>query len=583
MDLVIFEPQMEIRESEGLALGVGDVEDGNAMLLLGALEQMNEIGLRVLIHRREGFVEEEDSGLGGEGAGEGDALLFTAGEALREAVEEVADAHFGGERFNKGGDGVGRGFLETGGEADLLGNGEGGEERAILGDKADAAIAGRRAGDIAMIDPDASALRKAEPAEDFDERGLARAGAAHENGIGAAGHFEADVLEGEGTGFPGDVVEADHEGVRGEGESLRGEPGVEVLGDEGVVVKMRVGAVDAIDVGELAGAEGLVLVKAPESGEETLTAEDFMQARNAAAEGMGGVEEGGVAVGDLDGEAEEVGRGVGEAAALMKCNRLLSPDGPVAEEAAGDAEFNRSARAGGDAEGSQEIGHDGVIVAGVESDVVAPGLGDGAEDVEGLVAVEGSDLDGDDVVDFDEASPKGIGQRATADAGLEVKADDGEDVGDGATVVDEVVLAGVMERGETEEPGVVAEAVEEGGFLNRLRRGAADAANADDGPGVAVHCLGGEGKHGFEEADAGLADGELGGVDTDRETTGPCGEVVAGERALAALVETAGRGEGQRMGGDGEPGLQRGAEVRDVGGGGGFRIDHPGLRSGWVC
>ena len=44
---------------------------------------------------------------------------------------------------------------------------------------------------------------------------------------------------------------------------LRPQPLVEMLSDECIVVQMRVGSVDTIDLGGLAGAERLVAVQAP--------------------------------------------------------------------------------------------------------------------------------------------------------------------------------------------------------------------------------------------------------------------------------------------------------------------------------
>ena len=41
-------------------------------------------------------------------------------------------------------------------------------------------------------------------------------------------------------------------------------------GDEVVIVQMRVGAMHAIDLSELAGAESFVLVEAPETFEQPL-------------------------------------------------------------------------------------------------------------------------------------------------------------------------------------------------------------------------------------------------------------------------------------------------------------------------
>ena len=102
--------------------------------------------------------------------------------------------------------------MDAEGEADLVGNGHGREEGAVLGDEAEAALAGGDAGDVAVVEPDLAVVRGTEAADDFDERGFAGAGAAHEDGVGGGGDVEGNVLEGEGAGFPGDVLEADHVG-----------------------------------------------------------------------------------------------------------------------------------------------------------------------------------------------------------------------------------------------------------------------------------------------------------------------------------------------------------------------------------
>lgn len=68
---------------------------------------------------------------------------------------------------------------------------------------------------------------------------------------------------------------------------------------------MRIGGIHAVDFFKLAGAEGFVFVEAPEAFKKALAAEDFVEAGDAAVVGVGGVEEGGVAVGDFDAEAEQ--------------------------------------------------------------------------------------------------------------------------------------------------------------------------------------------------------------------------------------------------------------------------------------
>ena len=98
---------------------------------------------------------------------------------------------------------------------------------------------------------------------------------------------------------------------------------------------MRVGAVDAVALLKLTGAEAFVGIEAPKAFEESLTAQDFVEASDATGEAVGGIEEGGVAVGDLDGAGEELRRngrgGISEAAALgMELDGAASPDGPMA-------------------------------------------------------------------------------------------------------------------------------------------------------------------------------------------------------------------------------------------------------------
>jgi hypothetical protein len=59
---------------------VGDEEGGGVEVLEGGVEGASCLGAGVGVEGGEGFVEEEEPGLNGEGAREGDALAFAAGE-----------------------------------------------------------------------------------------------------------------------------------------------------------------------------------------------------------------------------------------------------------------------------------------------------------------------------------------------------------------------------------------------------------------------------------------------------------------------------------------------------------------------
>ena len=79
-------------------------------------------------------------------------------------------------------------------------------------------------------------------------------------------------------------------------------------GDEGIVVQVRVGGIDAVDLLTLARAETFTRVEAPDAFKQSLPPQHLVQARDAAGKVVRRVEEGGVAVGDLSGAPQQFGR-----------------------------------------------------------------------------------------------------------------------------------------------------------------------------------------------------------------------------------------------------------------------------------
>jgi hypothetical protein len=128
-------------------------------------------------------------------------------------------------------------------------------------------------------------------------------------------------------------------------------------------------------------------------------------------------------------------------------------------------------------------------------------------------------------------------------------------------VGDQLVLARTLERGERQQAGMVAEAAGDLGFLHRPRRGPGQARDQDR----RLACPVGGGALGelqHRREQAGLADGELRGVDTDREPAGASVEIVARQRALPARVELAAGVERERMRRDRHAPAQRGEHLR---------------------
>src|SRR5690606_32935564 len=73
-----------VGDKQGFVGDVGDPDDGGAVLLPDVGDFVLQRGAGEGVEGGEGFVEEEDARLGGEGAGDGDALAHAAGEFARE-------------------------------------------------------------------------------------------------------------------------------------------------------------------------------------------------------------------------------------------------------------------------------------------------------------------------------------------------------------------------------------------------------------------------------------------------------------------------------------------------------------------
>ena len=109
------------------------------------------------------------------------------------------------------------------------------------------------------------------------------------------------------------------------------EPALQVLGDEGVVGQVGVLAADAVDLLALPRAQPLVRIEAPDAFEQALAAQHLVAAGDAAAEVVGDVEEGAVAVGDAAVEREQLAStapprlGAGGRAALQRSSSSTAP------------------------------------------------------------------------------------------------------------------------------------------------------------------------------------------------------------------------------------------------------------------
>ena len=197
-----------------------------------------------------------------------------------------------------------------------------------------------------------------------------------------------------------------------------------------------------------------------------------------------------------------------------------------------------------------QIGHDVIVVAGVEGDaLLGMGGGNTEADVQRAVAVERRHLDRHDIVDRGEAGPEFARQLDPAHRRLQVEADQRHFLGDRGAMLDQLVLARTLQRRQRQQHGVITERARRSRFLDRLRRLADRARDHDQRPvGPVARRTDGE----FEDRpiEPDLADGELRGMDAHRESAGTGVEVVAAQGALRRPVEVPVGVERQRVRGD---------------------------------
>ena len=245
---------------------------------------------------------------------------------------------------------------------------------------------------------------------------------------------------------------------------------------------------------------------------------------------------------------------------LQQRHRRLRPHAPMPEQATLEAQ-RRLLAAVADGERRGEVGDDVIVVAGVERDAVRRTRRRHAEgDIKRLVAVEGRDLDGDDVVEAGKARPEGARQRNAADRRLQVEADGRHLARHGRAMLDELVLARPAHGAEAQQHRVVAERTRDARLLHGLRRPADHAGDHHQRPLRPRCCrLGGKLQHRAVEAD--VADLELRRMHADRQPAGAGVDVVARQRPLRGGIELALLVERQGMGGDHRAPAQDGQHV----------------------
>ena len=190
--------------------------------------------------------------------------------------------------------------------------------------------------------------------------------------------------------------------------------------------------------------------------------------------------------------------------------------------------------------GGQQVGDDGVVVAGVQGDLVIS-EGDGTGHVDGQVAVEGSALDGLHALDGADLLPVVVGEDAAAHGHLQIEAHHVDDLSHLTGTVDQLFLGQVSQAAGADQSSIIAQGLDDLGLGHSLRSLAAHAGHGAQGAAgtgsVSVHFGLGDLQHALEQVDLGITDGELGGMHGNSQAVHAGFQVITDQAALAGLVE----------------------------------------------
>ena len=225
-----------VGHGEGFFLVMGDVDGGDAGFFADAADFGAHFEAEFGVEVGEGFVEEHTFWAEGDGAGEGDALLLTAGELVGFAVAEVGHLDEFEGLVDASGAFLAFDFADIEAEADVVADGHVGPECVGLEDHAGVAFVGWYEGHVLIVEADVTVGGEGEAGDHAEEGGFAAAGGAEEEEECAGGDGEVDVIDGgeqAGGLFKafGDVldVDSDHNergGYRVEGGGGRGKWGI---------------------------------------------------------------------------------------------------------------------------------------------------------------------------------------------------------------------------------------------------------------------------------------------------------------------------------------------------------------------
>ncbi len=180
---------------EGLLLVVGDEHAGHVDLVVQATEPLAQLLAHLGVERAERLVEEEHLRLRGQRARQRDALALPARELRGEGALQPLELDQGEELLHA--------LVRAGPwpaahaepEGDVVEHAHVPEERVVLEDEADVALADADVGDVLVVVAHGAAVGDLESRDDPEQRGLAGARGPEQGEERPARHLEAHVVE----------------------------------------------------------------------------------------------------------------------------------------------------------------------------------------------------------------------------------------------------------------------------------------------------------------------------------------------------------------------------------------------------
>jgi len=185
----------EISQAISIFLAVRNVQCRDPGLPADQLEQIVHLLTRIVVQGAERFIEAKCRWAKRKRSAQRDTLTFTAAQAVRGAVQKVTDFEQFRQLVNACGD------LFLGQSPDdqckrqMITDGHGGEQRAVLRDIAEVSFGRLAPGHVDTIQFDATARNRFETGDGFKQSGFAAARPAHQGNVRAGRHAQIDVLE----------------------------------------------------------------------------------------------------------------------------------------------------------------------------------------------------------------------------------------------------------------------------------------------------------------------------------------------------------------------------------------------------